>query len=200
MTLETELYVDQIERLPKSGEHIIGQLQENQIVVYQAFNSKIADYAVKNQKFGGSNYSFERMSWIKPNFLWMMYRAGWASKEHQENILAIWFPLEKFTEIYHSAVYSSFQQNIYQTEENWKQQLTKSTVRLQWDPDHNPNGNKIERRAVQLGLRGETLREFATKWITQIEDITYFVKLEYQKVLAKNLKELIVPKEDVIDI
>jgi len=24
-----------------------------------------------------------RMTWIKPNFLWMMYRSGWASKKNQ---------------------------------------------------------------------------------------------------------------------
>ncbi len=30
-----------------------------------------------------------RMTWIKPNFLWMMYRSGWAVKKNQERILAI---------------------------------------------------------------------------------------------------------------
>ena len=200
MKLITELYTEQIERLPKTGEHIIGQVQDDQIVVYQAFNTKIAEYAVENQRFGGSHYNFERMSWIKPNFLWMMYRAGWALKEHQQQILAIWFPLKKFSEIYHSAVYSSFKPHIYETEENWKQKLQESTVRLQWDPDHHPKGNKIERRAVQLGLRGETLKRFTTEWVTLIEDITDFVKTEHKKVTADDLDSLIVPKEDVIKI
>ncbi len=205
MKLQTELYVEQVKRLPTSGENIIGQVQDDQIVVYQAFNPKIANYAVENQRFGGSHYNFERMSWIKPNFLWMMYRAGWASKEHQQHILAIWFPLERFVEIYRSAIHSSFKPNIYQTEENWKQKLQESTVRLQWDPDHHPNGKKIERRAVQLGLRGETLRNFSNDWITLIEDITEFVKLEHKKVLDDNLdivnsSSLIIPKEDVIKI
>lgn len=200
MNLETELYFEQVVRLPKSGQHIIGQVQKDQIIVYQAFNPFIADYAVKNQRFGGSNYNFDRMSWIKPNFLWMMYRAGWAMKEHQQHILAIWFPLERFTEIYKSAVHSSFQSDIYQTERNWKELLQSSEVRLQWDPDHDPNGKKIERRAVQLGLRGETLRRFGTEWVTKIENITDFVKNEYQKVVVSNLEELILPKEDVITL
>jgi hypothetical protein len=200
MNLQTELYSQQIERLPKSGENVIGQIQNGQIIVYQAFNPKISNYAVKNQRFGGGAYNFERMSWIKPNFLWMMYRAGWAMKEHQQNILAIWFPIEKFAEIYRSAVHSSFKSDIYQTEEIWREKLKSSEVRLQWDPDHDPFGNKIERRAVQLGLRGETLRKFATEWITKIEDITEFVKNEYEKVSANNLNQLIVPKEDVIQL
>jgi len=29
------------------------------------------------------------MSWIKPNFLWMMYRSGWGAKPGQQVILAI---------------------------------------------------------------------------------------------------------------
>ena len=200
MNLKTVLYTDQIERLPKTGKHIIGQIKDEQIVVYQAFNPKIAQYAVTHQKFGGSHYSFERMSWIKPNFLWMMYRAGWASKEHQQNILAIWLPLDKFAEIFHSAIHSSFQNDFYQNEADWKQQLTDSTVRLQWDPDHDPHGNKLDRRAVQLGLRGETLQKFATEWITEIEDITNFVKEEHQKVLVNELERLIVPYEEIIEI
>ncbi|MGW7541114.1 DUF4291 family protein [Streptomyces sp. NPDC054770] len=31
----------------------------------------------------------ERMTWIKPSFLWMMYRSGWARKPNQERILRI---------------------------------------------------------------------------------------------------------------
>jgi hypothetical protein len=200
MKIRTELYIKQEEKLPKKGQHIIGQINDGQIVVYQAFNPKISQYAVQNQKFGGSHYSFERMSWIKPNFLWMMYRAGWASREHQQSILAILLPLERFKEIFYSAVHSSFQKNIYQTEEDWKQKLQRSTVRLQWDPDHDPKGNKLERRAVQLGLRGDTLQKFATEWITEIEDITDFVKEEHQKVLANELDKLVVPFEEIVEI
>ncbi len=200
MVLETENYKEQTERLPKSGKQIIGQVQNGQIIVYQAFNQNIAHFAVKNQRFGGSNYNFERMSWIKPNFLWMMYRAGWAMKEHQQHILAIYFPLIKFIEIYNSAVHSSFIPQIYETEEKWREMLKNSQVRLQWDPDHDPFGNKIERRAVQLGLKGETLRQFATEWLTKVEDITEFVKNEYEKVKNNKLDELIVPKEDIINL
>jgi hypothetical protein len=28
------------------------------------------------------------MDWSKPNFLWMMYRSGWATKERRERIVA----------------------------------------------------------------------------------------------------------------
>ncbi len=29
------------------------------------------------------------MTWIKPSFLWMMYRCGWGTKADQETVLAV---------------------------------------------------------------------------------------------------------------
>ena len=74
MTLKTELYPESIARLPKSGQQIIGYQNEDSIVVYQAYKKNIAEFAVKNQILGGPEFSYNRMSWIKPNFLWMMFR------------------------------------------------------------------------------------------------------------------------------
>ena|ERR1700754_275057 len=62
---------------------------ENIIVVYQAFNTIIAEAACAQQTFVSTAFKRERMTWIKPSFLWMMYRSGWASKENQERILEI---------------------------------------------------------------------------------------------------------------
>lgn len=81
MKTSTELYNQSLQRLPKTGQHILGHQDEKLFVVYQAYKNSIADFAVKNQYLGGTDYSYTRMSWIKPNFLWMMYRCGWAEKE-----------------------------------------------------------------------------------------------------------------------
>jgi hypothetical protein len=43
-----------------------------------------------------------------------------------------------------------------------------------FDADHDPAGRPLERRAIQVGLRGEALRRFADR-IVAIEDITPFV-------------------------
>jgi hypothetical protein len=51
-------------------------------------------------------YNMNRMTWIKPNFLWMMYRSGWASKKNQERILAISLTRLGFEEILSKAVLS----------------------------------------------------------------------------------------------
>ena len=198
--MKLEKYKEQIKRLPKDGKKIIGQIDGENIIVYQAFNPNISKYAVENQKFGGEHYSFTRMSWIKPGFLWMMYRAGWASKEHQQNILAITLPMKHFKTILYEATISSYESEIYSTHEEWKSELEKTEVRLQWDPDHDPFGKKQERKAIQLGMKGNILKKFCTEWIVKIEDVTDFVKAEYEKVKANALDELNVPFEEVISL
>ena len=96
--------------IPGKGQHILAQQADETIIVYQAYSNAIAGYAVKNQKFGGDSFSFNRMTWIKPNFLWMMYRCGWAMKENQERVLAITISKNFFDEILSKAVYSSFKE------------------------------------------------------------------------------------------
>ncbi|WP_196893461.1 DUF4291 domain-containing protein [Aureivirga marina] len=176
--MKIEKYQVQQNILPKKGKYIIGEFDKESITVYQAFNKKIANYAVANQKFGGNHYSFSRMTWIKPNFMWMMYRSGWANKPNQERILALKVKRKGFEEILLQAVKSSYDEKIFGTQENWKEKLLNSTVRLQWDPDHSPTGEKLERKAIQLGLKGEILKKFNEEWIVSIYDITEFVKKE----------------------
>lgn len=200
MKVKTEKYTQQLKRLPKEGKYVIGQKVDDNIIVYQAFNKNIAQYAVLNQKFGGEHYSFNRMSWIKPGFLWMMYRAGWAAKEHQQHILAIMVPLLRFEEILKHATISSFDNTLFDSTELWQQELAKTEVRLQWDPDHDPYGNKTTRKAIQLGMKGNILKKFGTEWIINIEDITAFVKEQYEFVKLKRLEDLKVPFEEVIQI
>ena len=146
------------------------------LIVYQAFNREIAEYAVQHQQFGGSSYSFNRMSWIKPNFLWMMYRSGWAQKENQERILAISISKSFFLSLLKEGEMTSFIQSHYTYEQEWKTQLRGSGVRIQWDPHHSPSGQKLNPKAIQIGIKGRWLKEFGTKQIIQIEDITEFVQ------------------------
>jgi hypothetical protein len=70
------------------NENVIRAAYNNDtITVYQAFNERIATLAINNQTFVSPPFKKERMTWIKPSFLWMMYRAGWGTKENQEHIL-----------------------------------------------------------------------------------------------------------------
>ena len=84
---------------------IYAKYDDKTIRVYQAYNDKIADEAIKLGTFG-EHFSLTRMTWIKPSFLWMMYRCGWAEKENQERVLAIDIKREAFDEIVKNAAMS----------------------------------------------------------------------------------------------
>ena len=156
---------------------------ENSIIVYQAYRPSIAKFAIQHQRFGG-DFSYSRMSWIKPNFLWMMYRAGWATKEGQEHILAIRIHRPFFDELLESAIASSYAASGLESHETWEKAVAESDVRLQWDPDHDPHGHKLPRRAIQLGLRGEKLRLFGQEQIISIEDITPLVREQHSRLMS----------------
>lgn len=145
------------------------------IRVYQAFNEKIATEAVELGTFGKS-FKRERMTWIKPSFLWIMYRSGWAEKENQEHILAIDIKREGFEEIINNAVISSYNVNMGISREEWKKQIINSEVRCQFDPDRDIYGNPQPIRAIQLGLRGKMVDKYINEWIVSITDITENVK------------------------
>ncbi|QKG56776.1 DUF4291 domain-containing protein [Hymenobacter sp. BRD128] len=200
MHLTTELYLASRQFLPVDGQHIVAHQTENQVVVYQAYNPAIALFAVENQYLGGPSFSYSRMSWIKPNFLWMMYRCGWASKENQERVLALWLDKVAFEKILNQAAFSTFSAGNYESEEAWKQELATKNVRLQWDPDHSPYGGKLTRRAMQLGLKNDTLEQFGKQQVKRIEDVTDFVLQQKVHVDNRQLAYLHVPQERVYTV
>lgn len=199
MKLATERYFAQEARWPTQGRHILAQHDARAIVVYQAFRPDIADAAVRAGRLA-EGFSLSRMSWIKPNFLWMMFRCGWATKESQERVLAIHLTREGFDEILAGAVHSSPVPEVYGDRTAWQAALKASTVRLQWDPDHTPHGAKCERRAVQLGLSGATLARYVSDFTLGVEDITDFVREQHEHVVQHRLDLLETPSETVVSV
>lgn len=199
MNLQTEPYLTQADRWPSSGRHILAQFDDQSVVVYQAYRPSIGHFAAEHGYFGG-DFKLTRMSWIKPNFLWMMYRCGWAKKEGQEVVLAVRILRSAFDTILTQAVPSTFQPVLYADEDGWKNAVAGSDVRLQFDPDHDPYGAPVERRAIQLGLRGDVLASYAKEWIVGIEDISAFVHEQHGHVTARNLAELRTPREEAYPV
>ncbi len=199
MPLQWESYEAQKPVWPQTERHILAQFDEKTIVVYQAYNPAIGQFAAQNGYFG-DGWSASRMSWIKPNFLWMMFRCGWAMKENQETVLALTLRRTDWKTILAQAVPSSFDAARFASEAEWKKALARSDVRLQWDPDHGPTGGKLNRRAVQLGLRGDVLQSYSREWLVNVEDITPKVRAEHAHVLARRWDELQTPRERVYPI
>lgn len=153
---------------------IFAQYDKQCIRVYQAYNTIIAKEAIALQTFG-ENFDVNRMTWIKPSFLWLMYRSNWGTKKNQECILAMDIYHSKFNEILQKAVLTS-PDSISYTGTQWEKAFDEATVYCQWDPDRNINGNAINRAAIQIGLKGNTLKDFLNMSIYRIEDLTPFVR------------------------
>ena len=175
MKLHTAPYLQQAHSWPSAGQHILAQYDETSVVVYQAYRAAIGEYAIRHGRLDGPDFSLQRMSWIKPNFLWMMYRSGWGQKEGQEVVLGLRISRQFFDAVLHAAVPSSWDPQRYPSREEWHAAVAQSEVRLQWDPDHTPSGLKHPRRAVQLGLRGATLAAFAAEQLQEVIDMRDFV-------------------------
>ena len=143
-------------------QQIRARYDERCVVVYQAFNHAIADAALEAQRFVPP-FSVSRMTWVKPSFLWMMERCGWATKPNQERVLAVHVLRAHFEAALASAVSTSLAR-------------THADVRVQWDPERNLRGGKCDHRSLQLGLGRALAQDYATKWIHRIEDLTPLVK------------------------
>lgn len=197
--MDLEPYPTQNARWPSAGRHILASYDAESIYVYQAYHPAIAGPAARDGRFG-AGWSRSRMTWIKPGFLWMMYRSGWATKENQEAVLRIRLSRAGFDEILKRAVHSSHVPEVYGLREAWERRVAQSDVRLQWDPDHHPSGAKQERRAIQLGLRGAAVARFADEWIVGIDDITPFVAEQRARVQRGALEALMIPREEAYPV
>ncbi len=155
-------------RWPAEGKHILAQFDDDTIIVYQAYRREIAEYAIRHGRFGGPHYGLSRMSWVKPNFMWMMYRSGWGTKQGQESTLALRIRRTFFDRLVTTAVGSSFPDGVHAAREEWQGAVASSDVRRQWDPDHDPRGAKLARRAIQLGMRGAALQDFAEHQLLEV--------------------------------
>jgi hypothetical protein len=196
MRLETELYAKQATHWPREGRHILAHYDAETVVVYQAYRPSIAAHALKHGAFGG-DFSYARMSWIKPGFLWMMYRSGWGTKEGQEVVLGLRLRRPFFDGLLAQAVASSFEVSGFPDREAWSAAVAGSDVRVQWDPDHDPHGAPLPRRAIQLGLRGSALDAFGRRELLEVIDTTGLVAAGREALQRSGAAELRTPAERV---
>lgn len=201
-SLTLEPWRTQADRWPGAGRHVLAQFDAGSVVVYQAYRPAIGRWAAEHGHLGGPDFSLGRMSWIKPNFCWMMFRSGWGTKEGQEITLALRITRAAFDALLAAAVPSSFGAvpGRWANPEAWKAAVAGSDVRLQWDPDHHPSGAPLERRALQLGLRGEALARFAREWIVSLEDVSELVAEQRVHAQARAWDRLVTPREEVYPV
>lgn len=157
------------------------------IRVYQAYSDQIADSALANQTFVSPPFSMTRMTWIKPSFLWMMYRSGWGKKDNgQKRILAIDITHEGFAwALTHSC---SSHRDAGLSDETWRKILEANPVRVQWDPERDLHLNTLPYRSIQIGLSSEAVQRYVHEWIRAISDVTSLAHDVHDALLAGDVE------------
>ncbi|MFD8716749.1 DUF4291 domain-containing protein [Streptomyces sp. NPDC059629] len=141
------------------------------ITVYQAYSPQIGLPAAREGRFPGV-WKRDRMTWIKPSFLWMMYRCGWGAKEGQETVLAVEISRDGFDWALRNACLSSYARGVHPDRVAWQRELKRAPARVQWDPERDLHLRPLPYRSLQLGLSGEAARRYADEWTVAIRDVT----------------------------
>ncbi|MCI0713903.1 MAG: DUF4291 domain-containing protein [Chloroflexi bacterium] len=150
---------------------IYADYDDSSIYVYQAFKPSIVAAALGKGTFG-KGFGLDRMTWIKPSFGWMLHRSGYARKHRQEAILKIKLSHEAFLKILNQSIETSYNPDLFADEAAWQNALTNADVIHQWDPDRELSGKKLDRRAIQIGLRGQAVYDYVNEWIIGLEEVT----------------------------
>lgn len=173
---------------------------ENTVRVYQAYGDEIADAALANGTFTAPSFKLDRMTWIKPSFLWMMYRAGWGYKdEGQRRILAVDISRPGFEWALNRGY--STQLNLGWEKEGRVKLKSAPPVLVQWDPERDLQLQPKPYRTIQIGLRDEAVELYVTEWIRKITDITEFSHSIHSLVASNRLDKakLLIPNERCYD-
>ena len=150
---------------------IRARYDEATITVYQAYPPEIAAPALTAGRFVPP-FKRERMTWIKPSFCWMMYRCGWATKSGQERVLAVRITRSGFELALEHAALSHFQPDLHPDRRTWADQVKRSPVRVQWDPERDIHLAPLPYRSLQVGLSGPAVARYVDEWTVGIEDVT----------------------------
>ncbi len=142
------------------------------IVVYQAYDDRIADSALAKGRFVGPHFSFSRMTWIKPSFLWLMHRSHFATKKGQTRVLAVRMTRAGFDRALSIAVSTDPTARMYPKYDAWRAAFGAAPVHVQWDTERSITGDALGHYSIQVGVSRHVIHEFVDDWIVSISDMT----------------------------
>ena len=171
---------------------------EEGLFVYQAYRPEIGRYAADNGRFGRV-FKMDRMTWIKPSFGWMLYRCGYGDKPGQEVVLRIKISHEGWLQALSGAVLSTYRREIHGERPFFDRAMKVSECRVQWDPDRTLKLDRMERRAIQVGLRGSLVERYVNDWIIGIEDVTELAQA-VKTAVSSGAEPPEVPEERVYEV
>ena len=156
------------------------------IVIYQAYSPQIAEPAIERQRFVAP-YSFQRMTWIKPSFLWLMHRSNWGGKKGQQRTLAVHITRSGWDKALSLGVLTHPEPSIYPRPDEWEACFNEASIHIQWDTERSLRGAALNHFSIQVGVSRDLIREYVEQWVVKIEDIT--PKVEKIRELLKSGKE-----------
>ncbi|WP_424212476.1 DUF4291 domain-containing protein [Streptomyces sp. BI20] len=156
---------------PEPARRVRARHGADTVTVYQAYAPHLGLPAARDGRFPAA-WKRERMTWVKPSFLWMMYRCGWGTKPDQEVVLAVEITRAGFDAALREACLSHFDRTVHADHARWRAALRAAPVRVQWDPERDLALNPLPYRSLQLGLSGPASRAYADEWTVDIRDVT----------------------------
>ncbi|MFD3642905.1 DUF4291 domain-containing protein [Streptomyces griseus] len=171
------------------------------VTVYQAYRPAIGLPAARDGRFPAA-WKRDRMTWIKPSFLWMMYRCGWGTKEGQEVVLAVEIDRGGLEWALAHAELSHYAAEVHPDQASWKRSLRTAPARVQWDPERDLDLNPLPYRSLQLGLSGEAARRYADEWTVSVRDVTPLAREVHAAVRAgeRERAAALLPVETPLDL
>ncbi|QXJ26018.1 DUF4291 domain-containing protein [Actinomadura graeca] len=145
------------------------------ITVYQAYGPEIGGPAAEHGTFVPP-FSRNRMTWIKPSFLWLMARSNWARERGQESVLAVRISRAGWEQALGLAVPTHPDRRVFRGSAEWRERFADAVVHVQWDPERSLRGRKLEARSIQIGLSRHIVDRYVDHWILGIEDRTPLVR------------------------
>ncbi|GAA2412866.1 DUF4291 domain-containing protein [Actinomadura vinacea] len=154
---------------------IRAEFDRDSITVYQAYRPEIGGPAVRQGRFVPP-FSRNRMTWIKPSFLWLMARSNWARKPGQEMVLAVRISRSGWEEALAQAVPTHPDRRVFGSSDEWRARFAEARVHVQWDPERTLRGQKLDARSIQIGLSRHIIDCYVDEWTIAIEDRTPLVR------------------------
>jgi hypothetical protein len=184
---------------------IFATYTDDWVRIYQAFAPEVGKSLLDQGEFR-SGFNRKRFTWIKTSLPWIAKRSLWASASNQQMVLAIDIKRSFFDRLLLNSHNSSpFLGVYYENRRHYKSESAKKQNVVQWDPDRDWSGNRMSRKAIQIGVSPAFLEDYLYS-IVSVQDITSLVKgLSREAVQSRGIAEhlpfeSLYPSSDEMDL